>query len=276
MSGFGQAWGAVTIINATATGQGCSLAIDAPVEATWIWGGDGLRWDGSGDDRLAQAALAWMQDWLDRRDGATVSTSATMPPGRGLKTSSSAATAMVRAALHAAGEGDKIDADRLDGLCVDAATQAGVTLTGAYDDQVAVAHGGCALTDNAARRIVRRIPSPGRDVAVWVPDARIDKSALRSIDVAAARPGVQEAIRLLTRGDVAGAMSANSAAYMPIYQAAGLPVDDAPVQAAMRYGALGAGLSGTGPAVAAIFEGRTGLPDVPGGTWRWHRSVEAA
>ena len=83
------------------------------------------------------------------------------------------------------------------------------------------------------------------------------------------------ALALAQAGRVAEAMTANGRAYHAAYAAAGLAVDDLPVRVALSRGALGAGLSGTGPAVAALFDRRVALPPVAGGTWRWTRTVPA-
>ena len=126
----GHAHGAVTILNATATGRGCSMAIDAVTEATWHWGGEALAIEGAPDARLADACWRVAQERLGRDDGASIRIRSDLPHARGLKTSSSAATAMLRAA-------GLPEAD-VEVAAVQAARQAGVTLTGAFDDQVAL------------------------------------------------------------------------------------------------------------------------------------------
>ncbi len=271
MIGKGSALGAITIINATATGRGCSIAIDEKTHATWQWRGAGLDWRGMTDDALASAVYRRIGLHLGRTDGAIVDCGSPFPPSRGLKTSSAAAVAMARAAFDAAGT--TADQAALEDLCIDAAIDAGVTLTGAYDDQVAVGRGGCHVTDNQRRTIEASIDVPTRHVAIWVPLESIRKDALRGLDVTSIAPDIEAATRLALSGEVEQALTMNGTAFHALYHAAGLPVTDAPVKLALEYGALGAGLSGTGPAVAALFDQRLDLPAVPGGSWTWGLTV---
>lgn len=272
-SGHGSALGAVTVINATATGRGCSLAVQGGVEATWTWtDGDRLSWGTPGmDSRLAEAVYGVLRDHHDAPVGAEASTRSDTPPARGLKTSSAAAAALVAAGLEALDE--PADPDTHARYAVQASVAAGVTLTGAYDDQVAVIRGGCHVTDNAAGRILAAIPTPDLHVALWVPDQALPKDHFTAIDTSPIRAEVEAAEALLWRGDLPGAMTQNGEAFARLYSKAGLPIKDKPARIARKHGALGAGLSGTGPAVAALFEDRVELPSVKGGDWVWTRTV---
>jgi shikimate kinase len=270
VTGRGRAQGAVSIVNATATGLGCSLAIAARASATWSPAESGLKVEGAPDARLVEAVIAETFDLTGAR-GATVTVDCPFPPSRGLKTSSSVAAALVRAAADS--QGQRLEEDDVVQRSVAACLRAGVTITGAYDDQVAVVRGGCRLTDNTARRVVATPDVPAWAVAVWVPESAIPKDAARTVDVAALAPDVSRAVALVRRGDVAEAMTVNGRAFHRAYAAAGLPVDARPAELALEAGALGAGLSGTGPAVAALFDHPVELPPVPGGTWQWSRAV---
>ncbi|MGB1585874.1 MAG: shikimate kinase [Thermoplasmatota archaeon] len=264
----GHAHGGVTVLNATATGRGCSLAVRGGVDAQWAWQDEGVIVQGAPDSRLAIACHAVAQEILGREDGASIQTQSQMPPSRGLKTSSSAAAAMLRAA--------GVPESNLELACVEASLRAGVTLTGAFDDQVAVLRGGCHLTDNARKRVLAQIFTQPWHVAIWVPERAIDKAQLMDLDATAIEPEILAAEDRLLADDVPAALTLNGAAFHRLYQAAGLPVDDAPTRVALEHGALGAGLSGTGPAVAALFDRPVDLPDVPGGTWKWTQVQEAA
>lgn len=272
-AGRGSAFGAVTIVNATAIGIGCALAVEGGATVTWTRSLDkAITLRPAGDDTLVQAVGAEMQDWLHGR-GAVVEVACAAPPSRGLKTSSSVAAALVRAAARSDGR-VLADAD-VERLAVAASRRAGITLTGAYDDQVAVVRGGCHLADNARSAIVAAIAVKPWAVALWVPEASIQKDRLRGLDLTAAVPGARHAAELAAGGDVAGAMTENGRAFHAVYARAGLPVDDRPAKVALDQGALGAGLSGTGPAVAALFDSPTDLPAVAGGAWRWTKAVRA-
>lgn len=268
--GRGQAFGAVTVVNATATGVGCALAVAAATRATWdpepMGGGPTrLTMKPDGDRRLLEAVAA------DRPAAVTVE--CPFPPSRGLKTSSSVAAALVRAAADA--EGIALGPEDVERLAVGASRRAGVTLTGAYDDQAAVVRGGCQLADTRGDRVLASLPVEPWQVAIWVPERAIPKEAVRAVDTSAIREGAFAAEGLAREGDLPAALTANGQAYHAAYTAAGLPVDDLPTRVALRAGALGAGLSGTGPAVAALFNRRATLPPVAGGAWTWTRVVPA-
>jgi shikimate kinase len=271
--GRGQAFGAVTILNATATGVGCALAVEGGATATWTRRRDAKVVLASGaDDALVQAVALEMADRLHGRGG-NVEVACEVPPARGLKSSSSVAAALVRAA---AGSVDRALGDaEAERLAVAASRRAGVTLTGAFDDQVAVVRAGCHLTDNARMEVLAALPIEPWAVAIWVPEASIAKAQVRGIDASAIAPACRKAEQLARAGDLPGAMSENGKAFHRLYSAAGLPVSAAPVEVAVGHGSLGAGLSGTGPAVAALFDRVVALPAVPGGTWRWTKAVPA-
>ncbi len=269
----GSAFGAVTILNATANGHGSSLAVQAGVRADWMWTTEpGLSWKSPIDDALAQACFARMRERIDRA-GAVATTESTWPASKGLKTSSGAAAALLRAAAEDADV--ELSNIELEVLAVQCSRDAGVTLTGAFDDQVATVRGGCHRTDNPAMLVLDTLPIEPWHVAVWVPEATIPKDDLRDLDASILRPKIEEAERLLIDGNIPGAMTLNGAAFTEFYAAHGLPVTAEPAKVALEAGALGAGLSGTGPAVAALFSSKSKLPEVVGGIWQWTRAQEA-
>lgn len=260
----GQAHGAVSLLNGTLCGTGCSLAVEGGVEAEWNWRPEsGIEHTGGPDDRVVRA----VHKFLGRPDGATVATRSQWPHARGLKTSSAAAAALLRAATSLEGQ-----------ALVDAAVwcsrAAGVTLTGAWDDQWAVTMPGAHLVDNAHGHAIAVLAVAPVPVAVWVPDATIAKAQVAAIPVPESAKAEARAIcELIRDADIMAAMQRNGRLVHKLYAAAGLPVTDAPVRAAMEAGALAASITGTGPAVAALFEEEVPLPTVPGGAWRWTRVV---
>lgn len=267
-AGRGEAFGAVSIVNATATGVGCALAVKLGASATWTPGGDGLQVKGAPDLHLVQAVA----DEIQPGQGASVAIDCAAPASRGLKTSSSVAAALVRAALAAQTQ-SRLEVAEVERLAVAASRRANVTITGALDDQAAVVRGGCHLVDNRLGRQLASLETAPWQVALWVPEARIAKAQVAGLDVSHLRDAVGSAVDLARAGRIPEAMTANGRAYHDAYAAAGLPVDDLPTKVAQSKGALGAGLSGTGPAVAALFARRVELPPVRGGTWRWTRTV---
>ncbi len=249
--------GAFTIINGIATGNGGACGVDlrlmARFELTDKPGEVGFRALGplvgpGPDDSLARACIAKLLTMTGQGDslGAHVETVSEIPSSRGLKSSSAAANAIIMAGLNALGR----DMEPLDvvQMGVDCCMDAGVTLTGAFDDAVATMFGGAVLTDNEQRSIVSW-PDVRDDLIIHflVPQWTITKASLHREDFAPAREEVQRAFDLATAGDLANAITLNGRAYAPI-----LGVDNGPADAALAAGAWAAGMTGTGPAIAVL------------------------
>lgn len=245
-------FGAGTIVNAIATGRGVAfgLALRASATAEVRPETFGVRVDTSNgvDPGLAQNAARRVLERSGSRRGLSISVDSEIPVSRGLKSSSAVANAVVLASARALGvELEPLDMIRIG---VDAALDAGVTLTGAFDDACASFFGGIVLTDNDARRILNRDRFSEDIVAVvQIPDRTIPKASLKHVDIGPIRPQVETAFRLAERGEYFRAMEANSAAYASV-----LEVDEGPAVRARQVGALAAGISGTGPAIIALAE----------------------
>jgi shikimate kinase len=245
-------FGAGTVVNAIATGRGVAfgLALRASATAEIRPETFGLRVDtANGVDRgLAENAALRVRERSGSKRGLAISVDSEIPFSRGLKSSSAVANAVVLASAKALG----LDLEPLEmiRIGVDAALEAGVTLTGAFDDACASFFGGIVLTDNHARRILKRDRfSEDLLAVVHIPDRTIPKAGLKHLDFRPIRPQVETAFRLAERGEYFPAMEANSRAYAPI-----LAVDETPAVRAREAGALAAGISGTGPAIVALTE----------------------
>jgi shikimate kinase len=270
MQGQAVALGAGTVLNALATGVGSAFALDVETTATVELDESGTvigTVDGApdADTRLVErcveltverhAAKAW---------GGRVRTESEVPMAAGLKSSSAAANATVLATLSALGieVTDGIDADadtdtdtdgdavtRLDAcrLGVAAARDAGVTVTGAFDDASASMLGGVTLTDNTRDELVSRVERDW-DALVWTPPGRAftaDADVSRCERVA---PMARLVADLASEGRYTEAMTVNGLAFSA---ALGFPTD--PAVEAMPH-VDGVSLSGTGPSVVAVGE----------------------
>lgn len=198
------------------------------------------------DSILAVSAARRILDRANRAVGLEVFIDSEIPISRGLKSSSAVANAVVQASARALG----LDLDPRDILQtgVDAAIEAGVTITGAFDDACASLYGGICVTDNRDRRILALDRFPKDLLAVvQIPRRLIRKSDLKRVDFTGIRPAVEAAFHLALRGDYFRAIEANSAAYAPV-----LGIDETPAHRARAAGALAAGITGTGPAILAF------------------------
>lgn len=258
MQGRATAPAAGTVLNALATGVGSAFAIDADTTATveLDQGGDGIAGSVAGapdaDTALVErcverAVETWGEDaGLDPDAiGGTVRTESDVPMAAGLKSSSAAANATVLATASALDvDPDPIDACRLG---VDAARDAGVTVTGAFDDASASMLGGLTVTDNDADELLAH-EDVHWDVLVWTPPERAysaDADVARCKRIA---PMADLVADLATAGDHGRAMTVNGLAFCAALDFPTDPIVDA------LPDATGASLSGTGPSYVAVFD----------------------
>jgi shikimate kinase len=266
MKGRAVALGAGTVLNALATGVGSAFAIDVETTAT-------VELDDAGpvtgavagapdaDTRLIERCVELTVERYGDEQGGHVRTESEVPMAAGLKSSSAAANATVLATLSALGygvdDGDEAgeenratrerEVSRLDAcrLGVAAARDAGVTVTGAFDDASASMLGGVTLTDNTSDELRSRAEREW-DVLVWTPPERAysaDADVARCERVAPMARLVED---LASEQRYAEAMTVNGLAFSA---ALGFPTD--PAVEAMPH-TEGVSLSGTGPSVVAV------------------------
>jgi shikimate kinase len=246
--------GAATIVNAIATGKGAAVGVDLWTKASVTLTDEPgtvkvkILSDSSENPVLAQKTVERVlkRFGLENEFGAKVETTSNIPVARGLKSSSAAANA-IALATTAALERSLDDVDIIK-LGVDAAVDAKVTVTGAFDDACASYFGGVVITDNLERRIVERFePAENLAVLFYVPPKKTytaDSNVKRMKTMASA---VKLAYREALNGNYWAALTLNGLIY-----SAALGYDSSPAVDALNAGALASGLSGTGPALTAI------------------------
>ncbi len=253
--------GAISIVNAIACGRGASLALDLPTtakvsvrEERGAWrvfrNGEGIR--SSLAIQTARRAILMVGRNPDRFSG-TIETSTSVPMGVGLKTSSSASVAIALAVASALGKSSCSASSVL--MCsAKASLAAGVSVTGAFDDAAACLLGGVNFADNKKMRLLASMKIGRKmEVLVRIPRSRSRRSSVRTRTVrqfAGLASYIFKTGR--ERSSIGKAMTLNGLLYSSIY---GYEALDA--LRAIDAGAVGAGLSGTGPAVGAIFERRS-------------------
>ncbi|PSQ14848.1 shikimate kinase [Halobacteriales archaeon QS_8_69_73] len=254
MEGRAAAPAAGTVLNALANGYGAAFAIDAHTEATVELDGTGevtaeVAGAPDADTGLIERCVAAAVERVGDGEGGHVRTESDVPIAAGLKSSSAAANATMLAALSALDAADELSRKAACRLGVDAARDAGVTVTGAFDDASASMLGGITVTDNDADELLRR-DEPGWEVLVYTPDERAlsaDADVSRCERVAPAADVVRE---LAVGGDYERAMCVNGLAFCA---ALGYPTE--PLLEAMPEAA--ASLSGTGPSYTAVGDRET-------------------
>ncbi|WP_123622021.1 shikimate kinase [Halorubrum sp. CSM-61] len=274
MEGRAAALGAGTVLNALATGTGAAFGIDVETRATVTLDpdADGVRGeiaeDPDADTALIERCVALATERWGDGEGGAVRTDSDVPLAAGLKSSSAAANATVLATCDAlgltvgdgtdgtdAGGGSDSTADvtRLEAcrLGVRAAREAGVTVTGAFDDATASMLGGVTVTDNGADELRSR-EAVDWNVLVWTPPERAYSADADVARCEAVAPMADLVADLALDGRYAEAMTVNGLAF-----SAALGFDADPAVEAMPH-ATGVSLSGTGPSVVAVAD-----PDDP-------------
>jgi shikimate kinase len=243
--------GAVSIVNAIATGNGSSLGISLRVNAeVELARGHGVRFlTGKNDDRLVNNIIRnTLPKEMIESNLITIKVKSEIPPGFGLKSSSAVSNAVALACSGLAKEEEEEEVD--DYAVLDAAVRASldakVSITGAYDDATACYFGGFTVTDNYSRRLIRREEAPENLYAIIF----LPRNASRRGDVhrlSNLSDLFTDAFRLAEAGEYWKAMKLNG-----VLASAALGSTYLPVMAAIERGALAAGVSGNGPSIAAV------------------------
>jgi shikimate kinase len=253
MSAEAAAYGAVTIVNAIATGKGAAFGIDLWTKARVELTDDGVIETRILDDEeestlLAERCVRAVFGYFGTSKlGAKVETDSNIPIARGLKSSSVAGNAIVLATLAALQKHLK-PSDILN-LVVDASLQAKVSVTGAFDDAAASLYGNVVVTDNTNRTVLRTFPVEDYSVLLLVPPkkAYTADADLRQIKTVAKQ--VEIAHEQALAGKYWDAMTLNGLIYSHVLQ---LPADV--IVEGLAAGALAAGISGKGPSYAFVVE----------------------
>jgi len=250
--------GAVTIVNAMATGKGAALGVQLWTKArvTLTDNPDQIRArileaPSESTSLICTTTKMILNEFAARKYGAVVETESNIPIAVGLKSSSAASNAVVAATLTALG--CKTDGIEIVRLAVRSSLRAGVTLTGAFDDACACYFGGLVVTDNRTCRILKRFrPSRrGNHVLLYVPKSKKYSGDIRKGSFKRITRLVDLTHQEALRSNYLLSLTLNGIAYSTI-----LGYDMSPVNDALDAGAVAAGLSGKGPAIAAIVPDR--------------------
>ncbi|OAQ54537.1 hypothetical protein HTG_03000 [Natrinema mahii] len=259
MDGRAVAPAAGTVLNALATGTGSAFAIDLETTASVELTGDGdvvgeVAGRPEADTTLVErcveltvAEYAAAAGLDESTVGARVTTESDVPMASGLKSSSAAANATVLATLDALEVADAVERIEACRLGVRAARDAGVTVTGAFDDASASMLGGVTVTDNTADALLAREEIDWHALVYTPPEQSYSADA----DVSACErvaPMARLVEELALDGRYGEAMTVNGFAF-----AAALEFPTGPMLDALPD-AAGVSLSGTGPSYVAVGE----------------------
>jgi shikimate kinase len=237
--------GAISIVNAVATGFGSAMGISLKVQVEIIAD------RGSGITFRSGECTPMIRHIIDNilpvefvmENHLSVLINSEIPTGVGLKSSSAVSCAMALACTGL------IDNKINDTYAIDSAINgslfAKTTITGAYDDSAACYYGGFVTTDNLGRKLLRTDPcNPDVVAIIQVPEKRQrgDISKLKLVSNL-----YNDAFNLAYAGDYWKAMILNG-----LLTSSMLVENYLPARLALENGALAAGVTGNGPAVAAV------------------------
>lgn len=249
--------GAITLINAIASGKGATASVRLPTTSKvevkqkrgfWRVSLNGCETASRLAVESVRGAIKMLGEVPDRYSG-SISTTTSAPVGVGLKTSSSSSIAIILATLSVFGKTSYQPIDVLR-LSASSALAAGVSVTGAMDDAASCLLGGVNFTNNSAMKMISSSQLGERfHVVIRVPRNGTRRASIKPGYVRRFSKLAESILNEGGQGKIWNAMTLNGLLYCSIYGYS--PLD---ALQAIEAGALGAGLSGTGPAVAAVFE----------------------
>jgi shikimate kinase len=239
--------GAISIVNAVATGKGSALGISLKVAAeVELDKGHGMRLlTGKHADRLMNNIIRnIIPKEIIESNVITIRIYSEIPIGYGLKSSSAVSNAVALACSRLANQDDIDDYEILD-AAVRSSLDAKVSLTGAYDDATACYFGGFTVADNYSRQLIRSEKAPENLTAViFLPHKRTRGDVRKLSNLSDI---FMDSFRLAEAGEYWKAMKLNG-----VLASAALSSSYGPVMAALENGALSASISGNGPSIAAL------------------------
>ena len=176
MTVVAKVYGAVSMVNAIATGTGCTLGIDTFVETTLTKKqGTGIHITSENktissrlinkviENMVSKKILENIRLELDFRSN--------IPTGYGLKSSSAISSAVILSCAKAFGK--TMTDEEILKLGAKTSIQTKVSITGAYDDACACYFGGFNVTDNLRMKLIHRELGPkDLQVIIFLPKSR--------------------------------------------------------------------------------------------------------
>ena len=240
--------GAVSIVNAIANQKGATVGIDLKVEAiVETTPGKGIVIQSENKTLSSRLINKTVEKIVSKKDleqnKITITLESEIPTGYGLKSSSaiSSAVALGCAKIFKS----KFTDQQILLAGVDASIESKVSITGAYDDACSCYYGGFNVTDNAKKKRMSFEKGPSNLIAIiFIPKNR-KRGNLKKLKVLSSV--CDHAWNLAKKANYWEAMIINGLATASI-----LSSNPDVITGLIERGALGASVSGNGPAIAAI------------------------
>lgn len=240
--------GAVSLVNAIATGSGAAVGIDTFVKTTLeVKEGTGIYITSDNKTISSRLINKVIQNSVPKKQLEKIRLEldfqSNIPTGYGLKSSSAISTAVSMACSKAFQR--KFTDKKILKIGVESSIQTKVSLTGAYDDACACYYGGFNVTNNYKRNLVLRRPAPNNlQAIIFLPKSR-KRGNLKKLKNF--KPAFEKAWELAKNGDYWNASILNGIATSSI-----LNSNPELIFKLIEKGAIGATISGNGPSIMAI------------------------
>lgn len=242
--------GAVSIVNAIATGKGSTLGISLKVEAIVESDiGKGISIESENKSLSSRLINKTVEKIISKKDlennKISITLNSEIPTGYGLKSSSAISSAVALACSKIFKP--KLTDKKILIAGVDASIETKVSMTGAFDDACGCYFGGFVVTDNYKRKLVKRERAPANlSAVIFVPYSR-KRGNIKKLKTLSAV--FDQAWNLARRSEYWDAMRLNGVATSTILGAEPKLISDL-----IENGALAASVSGNGPSIAAIVK----------------------
>ena len=240
--------GAISLVNAIANKKGATLGIALKVEAIVETSpGKGITIQSKNKSLSSRLINKTVEKVVSKKDleknKITITLDSEIPTGYGLKSSSAISSAVVLACTKIFKP--KFTDQQILLAGVEASIESKVSITGAYDDACSCYYGGFNVTDNEKRKRIHFQKAPTNLIAViFIPKNR-KRGNLKNLKVLSSI--FDNAWELARKKRYWEAMIINGLATASI-----LNSDSKIIITLIEKGALGASISGNGPAIAAI------------------------
>lgn len=249
--------GSATIINAIATGFGSAFGIglDIQCEAKATSSAISCSNDVGADTRLMELCVQKVFGHYgieDNEFGIALKTRSTLPMASGLSSSSASSNAIVKAVSEIVSEEfnlKPLDDLEVVNMAIDASLEAGVTITGSFDDATASYFGGVVVTDNRNREFIIREKMEESPILIYMPNYHSKSGDSDANRMKLLAPLVKDAFDLACNRDYYKALTMNGLLY-----SATLGFDPTIAIDALSAGAIASGLSGTGSSFVAVVD----------------------
>ncbi len=250
--------GSATVINAIATGCGSAFGIKRYVTAEVELKSSKIicESDKDADTSLMELCVKSVLHKFGVDTGVRVKTYSDLPVASGLSSSSATSNAVIQATVSALskeyGPDYNMDGIEVLNMAIDASLEAGVTITGAFDDASASFFGGLTVTDNMNRKILKKQDMEQQNILIYMPDKKSLTAQSDILKMKLLSPYVKLAFDQALKGDIYKALTLNGLLYC-----AALEFNPNIALDALNAGAIAAGLSGTGPSFVAVTDDKS-------------------